>query len=132
MTLLDRYRPFNYSTTRCHVIALKFAKAGRFGIDEKLPACIGRLKGIYITVNCDIPFFSIGGIFLSFNNGATKAFQSYLTNTKMLRDPGLPYPVDEEIKKNSLMQGYYHIRSEHLRFEPSGTVNIYLHYEPCD
>lgn len=130
MNFLLKYRPYNYSSTKCHVVTLKFNNVGRFGIDEKLPAYIGVLKGIYVTVNCDIPDGLIGGIFLSFNEGAAKTFQLYLPNTKMLRDMGLPYPVEEIIKSNSIMQGYYHI-SENFRF-PSGTVKIYLHYIPCD
>lgn len=132
MKPFPKYQPHNYSTTRCHVVSFSFTKAGRFGFDVKLPYYIGKIKGIYVTANANIPFALFGRVYLNFNEGQLKTFQLYLVNSKMLRDAGLPYPVDEEIKPNSVLQGYYHIRSEGLGFNPAGTVRIYLHYTPRD
>jgi len=129
MNIKERYRPYNFSSTRCHVIVLDFSNAGFFGIEEKLPLDIEILKGIYITAKCNIPFQTIGGISLNFNEGAIKAFQMVIPNTKALRDTSHPVPVNEEIFSNSIMQGFYVIPGNGS-FIPAGYIKIYLHYKP--
>lgn len=132
MNIEEKYRPYNFSSTKCHVVRKDFSIVGSgaayFGIEEKLPEYIGRLKGIYVTCNGTTRLKGLfGALFLSFNEGVLKSVQLPLWPTAQLKDTAHPIPLDEEILSHSLMQGYVAVLGRRSSF--SGNISIYLHYE---
>jgi len=135
MDIKEKYRPYNFSSTKCYIITLKFKVPGLglpgiFGIEEKLPLDIGILKGVYITVNSNSLFKIVGGVSLNFNESELKSWAIPLYNTKLLKETSHPVPLNEEIKSNSIMQGFYVIRNSGGDAGIKGNIKIYLHYEP--
>lgn len=131
-SIKERYKPYNFSSTKCYVIRLPFRGVrgfGRFGIEHKLPFYIGKLKGIYITCRSNSSLYYVGSVFLSFNEGLFKNFQYPIINTTLLRDRSHPIPLEEEIFSNSLLQGYYTLNPSGTDSGLIGYLSIYLHYE---
>ncbi len=128
--LHEKYKPFNFSTTRCVVIQLLVSNYRTLKIDQKLPLQMDRLKGIYVTTNILRSREKVVGLLsLSFNDGALKCLQMPVFNFnagKIITIPDTaPLAFDEGIKNNSRVQGYY---MEKAPVNISYTVTIYLHY----
>ncbi len=133
MNIKERYKPYNFSATKCYVIELPFERAnslGFYGIEQTLPQYIGRLKGVYVTCRSNSLNKVIGGVLLSFNDVNLKNLQMPIHHADQIRDHSHPIPFDEEIRTNSLMQGFFIIRIGGGDGGVSGYIKIYLHYEP--
>lgn len=122
----SKYKPYNFSSTKCYVITLTINRSGVTKIEEKLPPDIKQVKGIFITARIKTKAEKIGQITLSFNEGIINPYQYAVLNTDYLGDTSHPLPLDETIKSNSLMQGYY--KCDAIEFELPFTIKIYLHY----
>lgn len=122
----DRYKPYNFSSSRCHVIELIISQGGVTRIEAKLPSYIKTLTGIYISCNTDRPEKVTGLINVFFNEGAQKSLKLSVLNTKVLRHSSHPLPLNQEIKSNSSIQGFY---LDNLNVGFPYTVKIYLHYK---
>lgn len=130
MNIKDRYRPYNFSSTKCYVVQLPFSvdvRSGYFAIEEKLPVHIGKLKGLLVTINADLSNPVVLAVILSFNEGLLKNLQIPVWHPLALRHNSHPIPFDEEIFSNSIMQGYFIVPPAERRFD--GYISIYLHYE---
>lgn len=127
MNIKDRYKPYNFSKTKCFIIKLTVDADGKFKIEQKLPKQIKILRDIYITTSAKADELLIGTINLWFNEGIFKSFSLPVMNTKITRHNSRPLQLNEEMKPNSTMQGVYFHRSSILAFP--FTVKIYLHYE---
>lgn len=121
------YEPYNFSATQCYVIKLAIKHPGSTKIEYKLPAYIKQLKGIYISLACTQQQVKIGGyISLNFNGNALKCFNNLVFVSKVLDDWSKPLPLNEQLKPNSFMQGYY-FGFESLT-DVQYSISIYLHY----
>lgn len=100
---------------------------GYFGIEEKLPERIGRLKGVLVTVNTVFASPVVLAVVLTFNEGLLKNLQIPVWHPLALRHNSHPIPLDEEIFSNSLMQGYFITLPSRVALD--GYISIYLHYE---
>ena len=122
----DRYKPFNFSSGSSHVIELIISQAGVTRIEAKLPTYIKTLSGIYISCKSQRPEKVTGFINLFFNEGAQKSLKLSVLNTNVLRHSSHPLPLNQELKNNSIMQGYY---LDTLATGFPYTIKIYLHYK---
>lgn len=127
MGAITTYIPYNFSETKCHVIKLNIPINGIGNIEEKLPAHIGCIKGIFVSCNILPPGkgWFLGGIFLTLNEGILKNFQLPLINTARQKDCSLPLELNEDVPGNSVLYGYYVLPKTPVK----GTITIYLHYE---
>ncbi len=129
-TIQDIYAPYNFSATRCYVIAIPVNINGYLKIDEKLPGFIKNIKGIFVSVSCPLSQTKFAGFLtLNFNGQALKSFQSAIIRTALLKDCSHPTRFDETIIPNSRMQGYYYDTINTVFGYPY-TLSIYLHYIP--
>lgn len=122
----DRYKPYNFSSSRCHVVELIISQAGVTRIEAKLPSYIKTLTGIYISCKTDRPEKVTGLINIFFNEGAQKSLKLSVLNTKVLKHSSHHLPLNQEIKSNSSIQGYY-LDTMNVGFPY--TIKIYLHYK---
>ncbi len=145
-TLEQLYEAYNFSATRCYVVGLDIPAKGYLRIEHKLPAYIKQLKGIYITIsgfsqnagsasgnnnNKTSTTNPIAGfITLNFNGQSLKCFQYNVPLTMYLTDCSKAIPFNEEINKNSFMQGYYFDNMLYINPKLPYRVSIYLHYKP--
>jgi len=126
MNLMDAYKPYDFSKSKCHVVSIDTFGEQALKVEEKLPLHIRRLKGIHITCNSELEDRVIGYVTLQFNEGILKTAQLPILNSQMIKDHSNPIPINEEIKCNGLMLGYmYFLRKNKL----THSVKIYLHYE---
>src|SRR5579872_4979144 len=128
MDIKERYKPYNFSSTKCHVITLTVQTGGIGNIEEKLPLHIACIKGIYVSVNISPVQLAKGLIFLTLNEGINKNCQLPIINTKRFGDCSHPLPLNEAIGTNAVLYGYYLTISAGSK-PVSGTITIYLHYE---
>lgn len=126
MKIKDRYKPYNFSKSKCHVISFDVNSELVLKIEEKLPLQIEKLTGIYITCNALSRDNVIGYITITFNEGILKTVQLPILNSNNITHHSHPIPLNETIKSNSMMQGYLYFRKQNKR---RFTVKIYLHYE---
>lgn len=124
MNIKERYRPYNFSSTKVHVIKLTVPVGGIGNIEEKLPEHIARIKGIFVSSNVTPVAKVKGWIFLTLNEGIFKNYQLPILNTAKLQDCSHPMPLNEEIKTNAVLYGYFGVL-----LPAKGTLTIYLHYE---
>lgn len=132
MNIKERYKPYNFSATKCHVIVLRFPRQGGlgfYGIEEKLPAQIKTVKGIYVTCRVNSIQGFVGGVLIGFNEAIDKCYTVPIYNSKLLQDCSHPLLLNEEISTNGVMQGWFSI-SQFGDVLLNGTVTIYLHYIP--
>ena len=122
----ERYRPYNFSSSGCHVIELIISQSGVTRIEAKLPSYVGTLTGIYISCHTDSTEKLTGYISLSFNSGAQKSLKLAVLNSKMLRHSSHPIPLNQELRSNSSVQGFY---LDALDRNFPYTIKIYLHYK---
>ncbi len=128
-TLTDILRPYNFSKTRCHIVRVDVLNQGYTKLECKVPAYVQKLKGIYLSANSlHSGSQCIGYISLSFNGNAFKTFQTMVYQTIHLSDTSNPFPLNEQLERNSFMQGYYYDISNVLG--GPYRLSIYLHYEP--
>lgn len=144
-TIEQLYEAYNFSATRCYVVVLDIPAKGYLRIEHKLPAYIKQLKGIYVTISgfsqnagsatnpnnksTALPIVA-GFITLNFNGQSLKCFQYNVPLTMHLTDCSKAIPFNEEINKNSFMQGYYFDNMLYTTPKPPYRVSIYLHYKP--
>jgi hypothetical protein len=126
MNLLEKYKPFDFSSTRCFVVKFDLSKNGTFGIDVRLPYDAAVLKGILITAKYQGATHMPGFVSLMFNEGAFKTATLPILNTYRIGQCLDPLPVCEVLKPNSVMQGLYTLPGS--KSFP-GYMKIYLHYE---
>lgn len=131
MNAIDKiYTGYNFSATRCYVIPLSVNINGYMKIEHKLPEYVQNLKGIFVSVSCQTSASrNAGFLFLSFNGSVLKNIQLPIIRTNLLRDCSHPLHLDEIIKPNSFVQGFYYDATGGVGGYPY-TLNIYLHYEP--
>lgn len=122
----EKYTPYNFSSTQCHIVKLNVQKTGTVKIEEKLPIEVKQLKGVFISANIQTQAKSVGFITLTFNEGQTNPVQYAVINTNFLKNASHPLPLDEVIKPNSLMQGYFRLDETDATLPM--TLTIYLHY----
>jgi len=122
----DRYKPYNFSSSRCHVIELIISGTGVTRIEAKLPSYIKTLTGIYISCHTDSPQKVTGFINVFFNEGAQKSLKLSVLNTKVIKHSSHPLPLYQDIKSNSSIQGFY---LDALETNFPYTIKIYLHYK---
>lgn len=123
----ERYKPYNFSKTRCLVITLLVPSNSNYKVERKLPKQIKTLVGIYVSTTANADEMLVGTINLWFNEGIFKSISIPVMNTRGLTDRSHPIPLNEEMKPNSTMQGVYFNRGTIHGFPY--TVKIYLHYQ---
>lgn len=123
----ERYKPYNFSATKCFVITIKVTPTGIAKVESKLPKQMKTLKGIYVTTTANADEMLVGTLNLWFNEGIFKTISLHVMNTRGLTDRSHPLPLNEEMKPNSTMQGVYFNRGTIHGFPY--LVKIYLHYE---
>jgi hypothetical protein len=129
-TIEQIYQPYNFSATQCYVIMLEISQGNYMKVEHKLPRHIRNLKGIYVsTSRTTITSEQVAFISLNFNGQSLKCFHSPLSRTIDLDDCSSPFPMDEIIKENSFIQGFYTALDFDVK-ESAYTVTIYLHYLP--
>jgi hypothetical protein len=126
MSIENIYKPFNYSEYGVYVIKVTIPKKGVFKIEDTLPLHIKLLKGIYFTCNVQSAEKVVGHIRLNLNEGILKNVQLPIMNTSVIRHTAYPIPLNETLKSNSLLQGYF---INHISTKQIFTLKIYLHYE---
>ena len=128
-TIEQTYQSYDYSATRCYVFQVNIPAAGFIKIEHKLPKYIKRLKGIFVTLDIqdgEQENAVAGFISLNFNGQSLKAYHNPVLVSDLLADVSIPYPLDEPILPNSLVQGYYNAFAVEDWF--SHNLTIYLHY----
>jgi len=126
MKIKDRYKPYNFSESKCHVVTINVKEGGVLKIESKLPLHLEKLTGIYITCNAVSEKRVLGYITITLNEGVLKTAQLPILNSRFIKHHSHPIPINELIKRNSIMQGYlYFIMTSSEPF----TVKIYLHYQ---
>ncbi|MGZ3999403.1 MAG: hypothetical protein ACXVPQ_12175 [Bacteroidia bacterium] len=126
----DIYKPYDYSSLRFFVIALNVKGPGLTKIDEKIPGYVQKLKGVFVSVGCSTSAGKITGyVTMNFNGSAIKVLQLPITRTNLLKDCSRSLPLNETIRPNSLLQGYYYDATNGSAGYPY-SVSIYLDYEP--
>jgi hypothetical protein len=126
INIKDRYKPFNFSTYKCHVIEMEISQ-GVNKIEAILPAAIKIIRGIYVTNNFKSDTIHwIGIISLFFDEGAIKNLQMPVINSKRIRHNSHPIPMYQEIKKGSTLEGYY---LDVANYDFTYSLKIYIHYE---
>lgn len=126
MNIAETYKPFNFSTYGVYVIKTEITHTAVTKIEDTLPLHIKTIKGIYITCSADSIEKVLGYITLNFNEGILKNVQLPVMNSKIIKHQAHPIPLNESIKSNSIMQGYFFSR---IQTKNVFTVKIYLHYE---
>lgn len=123
------YKPNDFSATRCYVIRLSVNINGYMKIEQKLPVYVQKLKGVFISVSClNSPMKAAGFIALNFNGYGLKNIQTPVIRTNLLLNCSRQVSFNEQIKPNSLLQGYYFDGTKGAGGYPY-TLSIYLHYE---
>lgn len=129
MELLDHYRPYNFSSTRCFITNLVVDDPIK-KIEERIPSEAKRLKGVFLSCRTVSESKLIGVVNLNFNDGALKCYNLPLINTNLVDLQNTsPVPFDEEIKPYSHMTGHY----RDFGYGALGPgleifIKIYLHY----
>ena len=126
MKIDEIYKPFDYSQYGVYVIKTDITAAGVFKIEDTLPLHIKQIRGIYFTCNSRSAERVIGYISLNFNEGILKNVLLPVINNNTIRHNGHAIPLNETVKSNSIVQGYFYNRVATKR---PFTVKIYLHYE---
>lgn len=127
-TIEDIFKPYNFSETRCYVIALQVEKNGFLKIEHKIPSYVKELKGIFVSTNCTTnPTHLDGLISLNFNGQSFKSYQSFIYKINHLDDCSHPQPFDDTLLPNSFMQGFYYDLTQTKTYPY--TLSIYLHYQ---
>jgi hypothetical protein len=123
--------PYNFSSTRCYIIEIEVERSYK-KIEHKLPRHIRNLKGIFVSVHLPKnPSSKTAGIIsLNFNGQSLKCFHHPVIRVAHLHDWSNPIPLDEHIRPNTFIQGYFMGHNIRDIFFPF-TVKIYLHYKPC-
>lgn len=125
----DIYKPFDYSASRCYVVVLTITQKGYMKLEHKLPSYVKQLVGVFITTTLNGGIIYAGLASLNFNGDAFKSIHLPVYKSfKMLDGSTRPMPLNESIKPNSFLQGYYLDMSKTNLFPY--TVSIYLHYTP--
>ena len=127
MQIIDLYKPYNFSITKCFVIPLTlYTRGGISKIEEKLPPIMKHLKGLYITARNGSQVKEFGYVSLNFNEGAIKTFSTPVFNSAFELYHTSPMPADEELKSNTSVQGYYMDLGVAVLYPIN--IKIYLHY----
>ncbi|MGZ4037246.1 MAG: hypothetical protein ACXVPQ_05415 [Bacteroidia bacterium] len=129
-TIDDIHKPYDYSALRFYVMALTVSGPGLTKIDEKIPGYVQNLKGVFVSVGCLTSAGKITGyLSVNFNGSAIKVLQLPVIRTNLLKDCSRPLPLNETIRPNSLLQGYYYDQTNGSAGYPY-SLKIYLDYEP--
>lgn len=91
----DRYKPYDFSSSKCHVVELIISNTGVTRIEAKLPSYIGLLTGIYISCKTDRIEKVTGYINLFFNEGAQKTLKLSVLNTKAIKHSSHPLALHQ-------------------------------------
>lgn len=127
-TIEQLYEPYNFSKTKCYVFTLTITKGNYTRIEHKVPWYIKKLEGIYVSVSLLDTTKTLAGIIsLNFNGQSLKCFHLPIHRTQNLNDFSHPLPLNEDIKRNSFIQGYF-ISKDLTVEEFPYTLSIYLHY----
>lgn len=124
MKLLDQYKPYNFSSTKCFVISFQVDNTIK-KIEAKLPPIAKKLKGVFISARCNSTAKLIGTINLNFNDGALKPYNLPVINSSGELKNTQPIPFDEDLKPHSNVTGYYRdfgLVSSVL------FISVYIHY----
>lgn len=128
MKISDKYKPYNYSLTKCFVVTLNITANGNYKVEKKLPKQMKVIKGLYVTTSANADKERVVGMLhLMFNEGILKNFQMPVMNPRLILHHSQPIPLNEEVKPNSTLMGVYYHRP--LIHTYPFTVKIYLHYE---
>jgi hypothetical protein len=127
MKIRDRYKPYDYSKTKCFVVTLNITANGAYKVDKKLPKQMKVIKGLYVTTSVADKEAVIGMLHLMLNEGILKNFQMPVMNTRLMQHHSHPIPLSEEVKPNSTLMGVYYHRQVVTAYP--FTIKIYLHYE---
>jgi hypothetical protein len=127
--LANIFKPYNFSENPCHIITFQVLAFGFTKIEVKLPNYVQQLTGIFASINYPAIQPKIAGYFtLNFNGNALQAFQMPIVKTTFLKEVSTPYELNEALKPNSFMQGYYYDATGVPNNYPY-TVTLYLHYK---
>lgn len=126
MSINKIYKPFNFSDLGVYVLKIKITHTGATKIEDTLPSHIRVLKGIYFTSNPNSTEKVTGYITLNFNEGILKNVQLPVMNSNVITHHSHPIPINETVKSNSIMQGYFYANNA---IKIPYTVSVYLHYE---
>lgn len=129
--IADRYRPYNFSSSRCHVIELIISEYYVTRIEVKLPVYIKTVTGVYVTCKVETNKKEAGQINIFFNEGSDKAVSLPVLNTNAIKHNSHPVPLNVEVKPNSTIQGFYLNHLEDVKDAGFGLykLKIYLHYK---
>ncbi len=126
-TIEHLFEPYNFSATHCYVFNMRVTARGNLKIEHKLPEYIRQLKGIFVSINSHQELVKIAGIIsLNFNGQTLKCYHNAVLVTNVLNDCSHPYPLDEQLKQNSFLQGYYNATASLA--DAGYLLTVYLHY----
>ena len=126
MTIDKIYQPFDYSKYGVYVIKTDITAMGVFKIEDTLPLHIKQIRGIYFTCNARTKERVVGYISLNFNEGILKNVLLPVINSNIIRHNAHAIPLNEAVKSNSIVQGYFYCR---VKTKIGFTVKIYLHFD---
>lgn len=124
--LKGKYKPFNYSSSRSHVVEIIIAQSGATKIEVKLPNYMKRIIAIYYTMALPTEDKVLGLINLSFNDGSDKILKHTVFNTLRLKHNTMPIPINITLLENTTMQGYF-LTGQMIKGS-AYSLKIYLHY----
>ncbi len=127
-SIIDQYKPYNFSSTKCFVITFQVDSPIK-KIEAKLPPTAKKLRGVFISARCNTAAKLIGSINLNFNDGALKPYNLPVINSGSALKNTQPIAFDEAIKQHSYLTGYY--RDFGVGAISGGSVlfiTIYIHY----
>jgi len=128
-----KFKPYNLTANPSHIIQIEIATEVYTNIEYKLPAHIKTITGVFISAtNRETKQKLLGILTLCFNGQALKSLRVPVLDAKYLRDCWLPIELNDTIKRNSYMQGYF-MSMNSTRRKLSRTnmkLTIYIHYQP--
>lgn len=124
--LSEIYKPYNFSSTKCFIITLNIVTTGYYKIEQRLPEEMKTLKGVFVSPSGSTRFKQLGFVTFGINEGRIKCFQQAVIDITKISDCSVPFPLNEPVKNNSLMQGYYYDNGRSNIYPYS--LKIYLHY----
>lgn len=127
MLLIDQYKPYNFSSSRCFVITFEAEPIKK--IETKLPPVAKRLKGVFVSARCNSLASLIGTINLNFNDGALKPYNVPVINSLVDLKNTVPIAFEEDLKPHSTVTGYYRdFGTGALSSNSQLFISIYVHY----
>lgn len=145
-TFEETYKPYNFTENSTYIITVTINNSQYTNIQEKLPAYIRKVTGVFVSAHSTQKKQNFIGILsLCFNGKAFKSIRIPVQNAYFIKDCSIPFELNEDLKSNSFLQGYFtgaNIRSSRafamisnilparVKTNSKYTINIYIHYQP--